>query len=50
MKQNVDTLERRVVRAAETALQDRQFVTAIDVLVGIGWVRLFWSEFMLLAV
>jgi hypothetical protein len=30
-------LEQRVVRAAEGALADRQFVSAIDVLVGIGW-------------
>lgn len=30
-------LERRVVRVAETALAERQYVTAIDVLVGIGW-------------
>lgn len=30
-------LEQRVFRAAEAALADRSFVTAIDVLVGIGW-------------
>lgn len=30
-------LEERVVKAAEGALVDRHFVTAIDVLVGIGW-------------
>jgi hypothetical protein len=30
-------LEDRVVKAAEAALVDRQFVTAIDVLVGVGW-------------
>ncbi len=30
-------LERRVREAAEAALADRQFVTAIDVLVGLGW-------------
>jgi hypothetical protein len=30
-------LERQVVRVAERALADRRFVTAIDVLVGIGW-------------
>ena len=30
-------LEDRVVRAAEAALADRHLVTAIDVLVGIGW-------------
>ena len=34
---NGTKLERRVVRAAEAALAKRQFVTAIDVLVGIGW-------------
>lgn len=40
MEVNTDTvekLEQRVDRAAEAALQERQFVTAIDVLVGIGW-------------
>ena len=30
-------LEERVVNAAEEALADRHFVTAIDVLVGVGW-------------
>ena len=30
-------LEERVVKAAEVALADRHFVTAIDVLVGMGW-------------
>jgi hypothetical protein len=30
-------LEERVVNAAERALVDRHFVTAIDVLVGVGW-------------
>ncbi len=30
-------LEQRVVRAAEDALAERQFVTAVDVIVGIGW-------------
>lgn len=30
-------LQRHVVDAAETALADRHYVTAIDVLVGIGW-------------
>src|SRR5713226_5035707 len=34
---NQAKLERRVVRAAEVALADQHFVTAIDVLVGIGW-------------
>ena len=36
-RDNVDKLERRVVQAAETALAERSFVTALDVLVGIGW-------------
>lgn len=31
--------ERRVARAAEEALAQRQFVTAIDVLVGLGWLE-----------
>ena len=30
-------LERRVVEAAEAALERQQYVTAIDVLVGVGW-------------
>jgi hypothetical protein len=30
-------LERRILQAAEAALADRHVVTAIDVLVGIGW-------------
>jgi deoxyribose-phosphate aldolase len=30
-------LERRVVEAAEAALAARQFATAIDVFVGLGW-------------
>ena len=34
---NRTKLEQRVVRAAEVALAERQFVSAIDVLVGIGW-------------
>ncbi|MHB1548260.1 MAG: hypothetical protein ACYCX8_05925, partial [Acidimicrobiales bacterium] len=34
---NGTKLEQRVVRAAEAALAARQFVSAIDVLVGIGW-------------
>ncbi len=33
---NVSKLEQRVVRAAEAALAERKFVTAIDVLVGVG--------------
>jgi hypothetical protein len=32
-------LDQRVVRAAETALAQRRFVTAIDVLVGLGWLE-----------
>ena len=32
-------LDRRVVRAAEAALAQRKFVTAIDVLVGLGWLE-----------
>ena len=30
-------LDERVVKAAEEALADRHYVTAIDVLIGIGW-------------
>ncbi len=32
-------LEERVVRAAGAALAERRYVTAIDVLVGIGWLE-----------
>jgi hypothetical protein len=32
-------IERRVARAAEAALAKRKFVTAIDVLVGVGWLE-----------
>ena len=32
-------LDRRVARAAESALAQRRFVTAIDVLVGLGWLE-----------
>jgi hypothetical protein len=32
-------LERRVRRAAETALAERKFVTSIDVLAGMGWLE-----------
>jgi hypothetical protein len=32
-------LDRRVVQAAEAALDERRFVTAIDVLVGLGWLE-----------
>ena len=38
-KGNGRKLERRVVRAAEAALAERKFVTAIDVLVGVGWLE-----------
>lgn len=34
---NVEKLGRRVAQAAEAALAERQYVTAIDVLLGIGW-------------
>jgi len=34
---NRSRLEQRVVKAAETALQDQKYVSPIDVLVGIGW-------------
>ena len=34
---NQRKLEQRVVRAAEAALAERRFVTAVDVFVGIGW-------------
>ena len=36
-QENSAKLEQRVVRAAEAALAERQFVSAVDVLVGIGW-------------
>jgi hypothetical protein len=36
---NGSKLEQRVVRAAEAALAERKFVTAIDVLVGVGWLE-----------
>jgi hypothetical protein len=36
---NGSKLERRVVRAAEEALAERKCVTAIDVLVGLGWLE-----------
>jgi hypothetical protein len=32
-------LERRVARAAEAALEQRKFVSAIDVLIGMGWLH-----------
>ncbi len=32
-------LDERVARAAEAALAERRYVTAIDVLVGLGWLR-----------
>jgi hypothetical protein len=34
---NQRKLEQRVVRAADAALAERRFVTALDVVVGIGW-------------
>src|SRR5438132_3602018 len=37
MNDNVKRLEARTVAAAEAALAERKFVTAIDVLQGIGW-------------
>jgi hypothetical protein len=36
---NRGDIERRVARAAEAVLAKRKFVTAIDVLVGIGWLE-----------
>ena len=36
---NRSDIERRVARAAEGALAQRKFVTAIDVLVGVGWLE-----------
>ena len=36
---NGSKLEQRVVRAAQAALAERKFVTAIDVLVGVGWLE-----------
>jgi hypothetical protein len=36
---NRGDIERRVARAAEAALEQRKFVTAIDVLVGMGWLE-----------
>ncbi|MDQ6777879.1 MAG: hypothetical protein M3071_17085 [Actinomycetota bacterium] len=36
---NGSKLEQRVARAAEAALAERKFVTAIDVLVGVGWLE-----------
>src|SRR5436309_14928942 len=39
MTSNRGEIDRRVVRAAEAALAERKFVTAIDVLVGVGWLQ-----------
>ena len=39
MASNRGDIDRRVVRAAEAALAERKFVTAIDVLVGVGWLE-----------
>lgn len=36
---NANKLERRVAQVAERALAERKFVTAIDVLVGVGWLQ-----------
>jgi hypothetical protein len=36
---NRGDIRRRVALAAEAALQKRKFVTAIDVLVGVGWLE-----------
>lgn len=37
--QDRHTLERRVADAAEAALAERGYVSAIDVLVGLGWLH-----------
>ncbi len=39
MASNRGDIDRRVVRAAEAALAKRKFVTAIDVLIGVGWLE-----------
>jgi hypothetical protein len=39
MASNRGDIDRRVARAAEGALARRKFVTAIDVLVGVGWLE-----------
>ena len=39
MASNRGDIDRRVIRAAEAALAKREFVTAIDVLVGVGWLE-----------
>ena len=39
MASNRGDIDRRVVRAAEAALPKRKFVSAIDVLVGVGWLE-----------
>jgi hypothetical protein len=36
---NRSDIDRRVARAAAGALAQRRFVTAIDVLVGVGWLE-----------
>lgn len=36
-RHNLDAMEARVARAAEAALADHKYVTAIDVLQGMGW-------------
>jgi hypothetical protein len=37
-------LEQRVTRAAETALAEQRFVSAIDVLLGLGWLAPYSSH------
>src|SRR5438270_8593614 len=39
MASNRGDIDRGVIRAAEAALAKRKFVTAIDVLVGVGWLE-----------
>jgi hypothetical protein len=41
---NRGEIDRRVVRAAEAAFAKRRFVTAIDVLVGVGWLEPRWVD------
>jgi len=43
-RDTTDKLERRVAEAAEAALAERSFVTAVDVLVGIGWLAPVWVD------
>jgi hypothetical protein len=39
MNENMKQLQQRVERAAEAALAERKYVSPIDVLVGMGWLR-----------